>query len=90
MPPRLIILAPSSWGKRFNSTQAAAAKPLLNIINGNVYQFGSVNPVHKEPLDWTMQDDPKEAWAILGDGKHVLFDVCEMLVALSSWPGSDV
>ncbi|KAG8975014.1 hypothetical protein FRB90_009651, partial [Tulasnella sp. 427] len=86
MPPRLIVLGPSTWGKRWNSTQASSVKPLLSIVDGSVYQFGSVKPVHKNPLNWRMEDDPKEAWAILGDGKHVLFDVLRGHMRVSPAP----
>lgn len=57
---------------RFNSTKAEL--PLLRIVDSNVYQFGSVKPVYKKPLDWTIQAHG-EAWAIVGDGKQTLFDV---------------
>ena len=62
----------------FSTESTASRTPLLTIANANIYQFGSVKPIYKSPLDWTIAADG-EAWAIVGDGKQTVFDVSSIV-----------
>ncbi|KAG8907060.1 hypothetical protein FRB99_005437 [Tulasnella sp. 403] len=53
---------------------SSSATPLLKITDAHIYQFGSVKPVYKRPLSWTISGHG-ENWAIVGDGKATLLDV---------------
>lgn len=47
----------------------------LNIVNAEVFDRGSVKPIHKQPFTWTISDDDDESWAVVGDGKEVILNV---------------
>lgn len=60
--------------RRLFSSGVTSKTPLLSVNNAHIYKFGSVKPVFDSPLTWKVASQG-EAWAILGDGKQVLFDV---------------
>jgi ABC-type molybdenum transport system ATPase subunit/photorepair protein PhrA len=49
---------------------AEASPPLVRIPHANVYRFGQGNAARPvfEGLEWTIHDDGREAWAVVGAG----------------------
>jgi len=66
----------SSTATGYRLVSSKQSTPLFRVENAQIFQFGSVEPTHKEHLNWTMDWNPtKESWAIIGDEKGTVLDV---------------
>jgi hypothetical protein len=83
----------SSLGQLSTSATNGSRLPLVSIPRADIYRFGHAPPSTPllAGLEWNIQDNPGEAWAVVGHGSARKTQILEVCICIRAcWATADL